>query len=96
MGFDRVLQDNEGNYWIAEFKGGTAKLKPGEMEQDWVEQKIAELRQSDKKWGGIWGDWADKLDAARKAGKLRGIATEVPWDRGGAGETTVVKTWIYH
>jgi hypothetical protein len=84
-GFDDVLVDANGDYVIAEYKGGQSDLKPGQMERDWVQDVINRMRTA----GGE--TWADRLQAALDSGKLRGVTFKTPIDpvTGVPGPTSV-------
>jgi hypothetical protein len=75
QGFDDVMEDNEGNIWIVEHKGGAAELSPGQMERKWVEGNIQRiLREAE------WNPWGMRLQDALEAGKLRGVGSILPRD----------------
>lgn len=71
QGFDDVLEDAAGNFWIVEYKGGTASLAPGQMELDWVAANINRMREKCPDH-----PWTEKLERALKEGRLRGIAVQ--------------------
>jgi hypothetical protein len=76
-GFDDVLRDANGDYWIAEYKGGTAELSKGrlpQMSRAWVEDVIARMTEADPD-----NPWAGILKQALDDGKLHGIAVKTPY-----------------
>ena len=94
FGFDDVRIDAQGNYWIVEYKGGRGHLDPGtatrppQMDPLWVAQRIRWLREDGNPMGNI-------LDAAQRAGKLRGVAIHTEYQNGVVGQTTVIRRWSY-
>jgi hypothetical protein len=91
QGFDDVLIDAAGNECLAEYKGGEAELRPGQMEREWVQDVINRMRATGDTY------WADRLQAALDAGRLRGVAYSTPIDpvTGVPGPTTVINRWTY-
>jgi hypothetical protein len=84
-GFDDVLIDASGNEVVAEYKGGTSDLSPGQMERPWVQGVINRMRAR----GDVY--WANRLQAALDQGRLRGVTFRTPIDPGTGvpGPTTV-------
>jgi hypothetical protein len=86
-GFDDVMEDAAGDLWIVEYKGGPhSHLAEGQMEPRWVTENIEKLRKRDP-------SWRDKLDKARREGRLHGVAlksTEGPF-----GTTIELQRWNY-
>jgi len=90
-GFDDVMLAPNGDLVIVEYKGGSADLAPGQMEQAWVQDVIDRMREA--------GDtiWADRLQNALDTGRLKGVAYKTPIDPGTgvAGSTEVIGLWQY-
>ena len=86
-----MLLDAQGDMVIAEYKGGTAELASGQMERPWVQNVIDRMRRAGHT------QWADRLQIALDAGKLKGVAYSTPIDPGTGvpGPTTVIGTWTY-
>jgi hypothetical protein len=91
-GFDDVMIDGQGNYWIVEYKGGTARLEGDQMQPSWVRRK---LRQYRKDGGPLGKLWADRLEAALKQGRLRGVALKTEIVGRTAQSTRVTRRWTY-
>jgi hypothetical protein len=87
QGFDDVLMDANGNLWIAEYKGGSARLNGNQMQADWVQKNIERLKKDKSPWG-------KKLEDAHDQGKLFGIAVSSP-DIGANATTLVIEQWAY-
>jgi hypothetical protein len=84
-GIDDVLGGPDDTLTIAEYKGGPdSDLEGDQMEPTWVERKIDELQ-------GDRNPLGNKLEAAWRAGKLRGVAIKTP----APGQTYVLKNWKY-
>ncbi|HZF07459.1 MAG TPA: hypothetical protein VFE33_01590 [Thermoanaerobaculia bacterium] len=96
QGFDDVLHKGAsldlGDVYVVEYKGGTAGLKPGQMEYEWVVGNIQRLYAE----GGARGqDWARVLAKALREGRLRGIAYSTKISAGSPLPTTTIGTWSY-
>jgi YD repeat-containing protein len=72
-GFDDVLIDPDGGFWIAEYKGGAGALDQmtGQMGERWVQGVIDRMIEAQSPWG-------PRLRDAFEAGNLRGITVLVP------------------
>jgi hypothetical protein len=90
-GIDDVRIDADGNLWIVEYKGGQGALDGEQMQPRWVEKKIQDLLLSSEPFKS----WGARLDAAKAAGKLKGVAIHTEYSRGNVGETSVIGTWDY-
>jgi len=86
------MTDSEGNYWIVEYKGGGASLDAEQMSSTWVRKNIARLKNDAT---AAWSGWGNRLEAALKAGKLKGIAVRTANIGGGAGQTEELGRWTY-
>ena len=93
QGFDDIMMDADGNFWIVEYKGGAAKLADGQMERDWVERNIDRLLElADnpnavlKAWSANdwrWRQMIEELQAQLEAGRVRGIVLSTPIEHHG-------------
>ncbi|MGB8908522.1 MAG: DUF4157 domain-containing protein [Candidatus Cybelea sp.] len=87
---DVMIESSSGDTYLVEYKGGESGLKGDQMEQAWVERKVAQMRAR--------GDtvWSKKIQDAAAAGKLKGRAYSTPINpTGAAADTTVLKQWTY-
>src|SRR6185436_15398517 len=75
QGFDDVMHTgaslDTGDVYIVEYKGGGAKLAPGQMSFDWV---VTNIRRLYNEGGSVGQDWARVLAKALREGRLKGIA----------------------
>ena len=93
-GFDDVMIDKNGVYWIVEYKGGTAELEGDQMQNSWVLRK---LRQYRAEGGDLGVYWAEELENALASGRLRGVLLQTKIVGRTAQPTEVVQTWpAYH
>ena len=92
-GFDDVMVDSQGNYWIVEYKGGKARLARDQMQNSWVLRK---LEQYEAEGGELYTtEWAGQLRTALREGRLRGVALETKIVGRTAQATTVIGRWKY-
>lgn len=100
-GFDDVRIDANGNVYIVEYKGNTAGLSSGQMEQQWVNDKLTEIEDwMDANPNGDDFDKVkevyDKIKAAQAAGKLYGVLYKTTPDPNQPNTDTVAtKGWKY-
>lgn len=83
-GIDQIYKKN-GNLILVEAKGGTSGLgratgatgaRTQQMSQNWIEQKIIELRRIGQK------DWANEIKRHKDAGTLQGMVVTTKINRG--------------
>ena len=102
-GFDSVMKDANGEYWIVEYKGGTADLqvtKSGkkQMSRAWVQDVLVRMNRQSRKTAGVDDPWAIILKAELDAGRLHGIAVKTPFlteMRQQYGNPYTMQTWNY-
>jgi len=96
QGFDDVMHNGPsldiGEVYIVEYKGGSARLAPGQMEFDWV---VTNIRRLYNEGGPVGQAWARVLAKALREGRLKGIAYSTPISAGSPLPTTTVGTWTY-
>lgn len=90
QGFDDILVDENGDYWVGEYKGGSSELTGDQMEDPWVNRNIDRLLQH-----ASWSPWGQRLADARAAGRLKGIAVRTGCENGEVGDTEVIGEWTY-
>ena len=96
QGFDDIrklggLLDSQlanGDIYVAEYKGGEARLSEGQGELDWVIKNIRRLYTDDGDEGRVY---AQQLARALREGRLKGIAYSTPL----TDVTHTIKTWDY-
>lgn len=96
QGFDDIMANGKdldtATIYILEYKGGTAGLKPGQMELDWVQRNICRLANE----GGAAGlKWSKILLKALREGRLRGVATSTKLVNRAAQPPTKIQEWNY-
>jgi hypothetical protein len=89
-GFDDVMLDKNGVYWIVEYKGGKAGLAGDQMENSWVLRKLKQYR---AEGGDLGVYWAEELEDALANGRLRGVMLQTKIVGRTAQPTEVVRTW---
>jgi hypothetical protein len=72
QGIDDVFVDGSGRFWIVEYKGGSARLAPGQMSEAWVRRNIDRLRDAG------YDFVATRLQGELDAGRLRGVVVSTP------------------
>ncbi|HWS90095.1 MAG TPA: DUF4157 domain-containing protein [Pyrinomonadaceae bacterium] len=91
QGFDDIMVKgadlDTGIVYIVEYKGGLAKLAPGQMELEWIKGNIRRLATEPGPHGH---DIAVKLAKALKEGRLKGVVYSTPLDAGKPGATVQV------
>jgi hypothetical protein len=96
QGFDDIMVregDLEtGIVYIVEYKGGGARLDPGQMELDWV---VGNIRRLFREGGTAGQDLARKLSKALREGRLKGVALSTPLEGNIAKETKELANWVY-
>jgi len=96
QGFDDVMHKganlDSGDVYIVEYKGGTARLAPGQMEFDWV---VGNIRRLYTEGGTVGQSWARVLAKALREGRLKGVAYSTPISGGSPLPTDKVGTWTY-
>jgi Ca2+-binding RTX toxin-like protein len=95
QGFDDIMVDANGDYWICEWKGGSAGLADGQMESGWVTRNIQRLLDD-----APWNPWGARLrDALANSNpnspRLRGIAVKTECANGEVGDTLELGRWQY-
>jgi RHS repeat-associated protein len=70
-GFDDIMEAPNGDMVIVEYKGGTAKLSPGQMERGWVTANIQRLIRAGDPMGVV-------LRTALNEGRLSGVVYSTP------------------
>ena len=68
-GFDSIFKDAEGNLWVVEFKGGTSRLKPTQMSNEWINREL-KLLEANKDTAGL--PIVKELREALNSGRLKG------------------------
>ncbi|HUP12271.1 MAG TPA: hypothetical protein VM187_08675, partial [Niastella sp.] len=80
-GFDDIMADGNGNWYIMEYKGGSSDMDPGtstrppQMTSAWVRHVIQRIRDKGPEWNFIADRIQDKLDKKQLFGY--GISTPV-------------------
>ncbi|HYU35974.1 MAG TPA: DUF4157 domain-containing protein [Thermoanaerobaculia bacterium] len=96
QGFDDVMRQgpnlDTGDVYIVEYKGGSARLAPGQMEFDWV---VGNIRRLYNEGGSAGQSWARALAKALREGRLKGVAYSTPLSGGSPLPTAKVGTWAY-
>jgi hypothetical protein len=92
QGFDDVFEHptRPGEYVIAEYKGGSAELSPGQMDRAWVQGNINRLLRQ-----APWNPWGPILRDALNQGRLHGVAVSTSAVNGTVGETVIIGQWTY-
>ncbi len=91
-GFDDIMADANGNWYIIEFKGGKSEMDPGtatrppQMSSGWVRHVIQRIRDKGPQWNFI----ADQIEAKLNNGQLFGYGISTPLDDAGNVLPTVI------
>ena len=96
QGFDDIMLRGTDRWHdpvaVVEYKGGGARLDPGQMELDWV---VGNIRRLYLEGGPSGREWARVLSRALSEGRLEGVAFSTPLEHGVPQETTVIDRWHY-
>jgi hypothetical protein len=93
-GFDDIMADAAGNWYILEYKGGDSTMNPAsgqnpaQMTSAWVRYVIGRIRQKGSQWDFI----ANEIEAKLNAKKLYGYGISTPINEAGIVMDTLVMT----
>jgi hypothetical protein len=91
-GFDDIMADANGNWYIMEYKGGQSDMDPGtstrppQMSSAWVRHVIQRIRNKGPEWNFIADRIQDKLDKKQ----LYGYGISTPVNEAGVVQPTVI------
>ncbi len=91
-GFDDIMADANGNWYIMEYKGGQADMDPGtgtrppQMSSAWVRNVIQRIRNKGPEWDFIADRIQEKLDKKQ----LYGYGISTPVNEAGVVQPTVI------
>ena len=92
-GFDDIMEDSAGNWYIVEYKGGDSEINPGtarrppQMSSAWVGYVLARVRREKPAWASLY---ADPIEQKLREGKLYGYAISTPINEAGIVMPTVI------